>query len=173
MMGLASTKGAPALSMSSAFRFVVMLGIVNLFADMTYEGASSINGPFLGMLGASAAVFCFSYDSLTVGASGAIFGLFGALVAIGLRLGPRGRSLIMQTLPVIGINLVFTFSVPTISKAGHVGGLIVGFLAALAIVRLPSARQYLASEEEEQDYAGAEPGGVEGEQVRAPAHDEP
>jgi len=32
-----------------------MMGIVNLFADMTYEGASSINGPFLGMLGASAA----------------------------------------------------------------------------------------------------------------------
>jgi hypothetical protein len=32
------------------------MGIVNLFADVTYEGASSINGPFLGMLGASAAV---------------------------------------------------------------------------------------------------------------------
>ena len=40
---------------SSAFAFVFTMGIVNLFADMTYEGASSINGPFLGMLGASAA----------------------------------------------------------------------------------------------------------------------
>jgi MFS family permease len=39
---------------ASAFTFVLMMGIVNLFADMTYEGASSINGPFLGMLGASA-----------------------------------------------------------------------------------------------------------------------
>src|SRR5947199_10525448 len=44
-----------ALSAADGFRFVLTLGIVNLFADMTYEGASSINGPFLGMLGASAA----------------------------------------------------------------------------------------------------------------------
>ncbi len=40
------------LSASSAFRFVFVLGIVNLFADMTYEGASSINGQYLGLLGA-------------------------------------------------------------------------------------------------------------------------
>jgi MFS family permease len=40
---------------ASAFRFVLMLGVVNLFADMTYEGGASINGQFLGSLGASAA----------------------------------------------------------------------------------------------------------------------
>src|SRR5437868_4636357 len=38
-----------------AFRFVLTMGIVNLFADMTYEGGTSINGPFLGSLGAKAA----------------------------------------------------------------------------------------------------------------------
>jgi MFS family permease len=43
------------LSKENAFKFVLILGIVNLFADVTYEGASSINGPFLGSLGASAA----------------------------------------------------------------------------------------------------------------------
>jgi predicted MFS family arabinose efflux permease len=37
-----------------AFRFVLTVGIVNLFADMTYEGARSITGPFLQSLGASA-----------------------------------------------------------------------------------------------------------------------
>jgi hypothetical protein len=36
-----------------AMRFVVFVGIVSLFADMTYEGARSITGPFLGVLGAS------------------------------------------------------------------------------------------------------------------------
>jgi len=46
---------AAAVFDSSAFRFVVMLGVVNLFADMTYEGGGSINGPFLGALGASPA----------------------------------------------------------------------------------------------------------------------
>jgi predicted MFS family arabinose efflux permease len=40
----------------TAFGFVLVIGIVNLFADMTYEGARSITGPFLGSLGASATV---------------------------------------------------------------------------------------------------------------------
>src|SRR2546421_6317435 len=43
------------LSASAAFRFVLTMGIVNLFAYITYEGGGSINGPFLGTLGASAA----------------------------------------------------------------------------------------------------------------------
>jgi MFS family permease len=42
-------------SAPSAFNFVLTLGIVNLFADITYEGGGSINGPFLGSLGAGAA----------------------------------------------------------------------------------------------------------------------
>src|SRR5215813_9530884 len=44
-----------ALSDSPAFRFVLVMGIVNLFADTTYEGGASINGQFLGSLGANAA----------------------------------------------------------------------------------------------------------------------
>jgi MFS family permease len=40
---------------TSAFAFVMAMGIVNLFGDVTYEGGASINGPFLGTLGASAA----------------------------------------------------------------------------------------------------------------------
>jgi len=42
-----------------AFRFVLVVGIVNFFADMTYEGGRSIAGPFLGSLGASAAIVGF------------------------------------------------------------------------------------------------------------------
>ena len=40
-------------------RFIVLLGIVSLFADMTYEGARSITGPYLALLGASATVVGF------------------------------------------------------------------------------------------------------------------
>jgi predicted MFS family arabinose efflux permease len=43
----------------SAFRFVLIIGIVNLFADLTYEGARGIVGPFLGSLGASAVMVGF------------------------------------------------------------------------------------------------------------------
>ena len=42
-----------------AFRFVLIIGIVNFFADMTYEGGRSIAGPFLGSLGASATIVGF------------------------------------------------------------------------------------------------------------------
>jgi len=41
---------------SPAFTFVLTMGIVNLFGDVTYEGGGSINGPFMATLGASAAV---------------------------------------------------------------------------------------------------------------------
>ncbi len=48
---------------SPAFAFVLTMGVVNLFADVTYEGGGSINGPFMAMLGAGAAVV-----SITAGA---------------------------------------------------------------------------------------------------------
>jgi predicted MFS family arabinose efflux permease len=44
------------ISRDAAIRFIVLLGVVRLFADMTYEGARSVIGPFLGSLGASGAV---------------------------------------------------------------------------------------------------------------------
>jgi len=56
----------------SALAFVVAIGVANLFADLTYEGARSINGQFLARLGASAGVV-----GLTAG--------FGELVGYGLR----------------------------------------------------------------------------------------
>jgi rhomboid protease GluP len=91
---------------------------------------------FIAMVGAGLAVYYFNFYQITVGASGAIFGIFGALVAIGLRLGARGRSLVVQTLPIIAINLVITFAVPNISAPGHVGGLLSGFVAGFVLIRI-------------------------------------
>jgi len=48
------------LTAGTAFRFVLVLGIANGFADLTYEGARSVTGQFLGSLGASAAVIGFT-----------------------------------------------------------------------------------------------------------------
>ena len=44
---------------NTALRFVLIIGIANFFADFTYEGARGIVGPFLGSLGASAAIIGF------------------------------------------------------------------------------------------------------------------
>jgi rhomboid protease GluP len=77
-------------------------------------------------------------SSLSAGASGAIFGLFGAL----LYFGTVYRHLFFQTIgtniiSLIIINLLFGIVVPGIDNAGHIGGLIGGFLAA-GIVHLPN-----------------------------------
>jgi MFS family permease len=52
-MSRLSTQEKRPVSRSAALRFVVLIGILSLFADMTYEGARSINGPFLAVLGAT------------------------------------------------------------------------------------------------------------------------
>src|ERR1700733_8403977 len=44
------------ISQNTAIKFVVLLGVVSLFADMTYEGARSISGQYLAILGASGTV---------------------------------------------------------------------------------------------------------------------
>jgi MFS family permease len=44
------------LTKAAAWKFIILVGVVSLFSDMTYEGARSISGPFLGTLKASALV---------------------------------------------------------------------------------------------------------------------
>ncbi|MDQ2992702.1 MAG: rhomboid family intramembrane serine protease [Candidatus Eremiobacteraeota bacterium] len=87
----------------------------------------------ISLLGSSLAVAYFGPNEVTVGASGAIFGLFGALFAIGLKLGPSGMQLIRANVGILILNLIITFAVPGISAWGHVGGLLIGFIAAYAI----------------------------------------
>jgi len=54
----APQKASPIIA-HTALQFVVMMGVVSLFADMTYEGARSINGSYLAALGASGALVGF------------------------------------------------------------------------------------------------------------------
>ena len=91
-----------------AFRFIVALGIVSLFADMTYEGARSVIGPLLKDLGASATQV------------GIIAGL-GEMIAAGLRLFSGrlvDRTQAYWTITTLGyfLNLV---AVPLLAFAGN------------------------------------------------------
>lgn len=90
--------------------------------------------------GGSIASFIFS-PSISAGASGAIYGLFGALLYFGVIL-PKlfFRTMGFNILIILGINLMFGFSLPSIDMAGHIGGLIAGFLAA-GIVHFPKKKR--------------------------------
>jgi membrane associated rhomboid family serine protease len=85
--------------------------------------------------GGSVAVLLLAPQSIAVGASGAIFGLLGALFVIQRRLG--GSS--TQLLVVIGINLVIGFVIPGIAWQAHLGGLLTG--AAFAGIYVQTRRR--------------------------------
>lgn len=100
--------GTNDISKESALKFIVLMGIVSLFADMTYEGARSITGPYLAVLGAT---------GTTVG----IVAGFGEFIGYGLRLVSgyiSDRTKRYWTLTILGytVNLL---AVPLLALAGH------------------------------------------------------
>lgn len=70
-------------------------------------------------------------NQVSVGASGAIFGLFGAFAVVGKRIGADVRSIVV----LIGINFALDFILPNIDWHAHLGGLIGGALASMIVLR--------------------------------------
>ncbi|MFD0683904.1 rhomboid family intramembrane serine protease [Actinomadura fibrosa] len=93
----------------------------------------------LSGLGGSVLLYLVDPGNSAVGASGAIFGLFGAYFVIGRRLGGQVGPIVF----LLVINLVITFSVPDISWEGHVGGLVVGAALAVGFAYAPAAHRRL------------------------------
>ncbi|MGO1746696.1 MAG: rhomboid family intramembrane serine protease [Microbacterium gubbeenense] len=92
----------------------------------------------LSAAGGSAAVAVLGFSTPVVGASGAVFGLFGALLVIGRSLGAKMTGLYI----VLGINLVLGFvRAGQISWQAHVGGLIVGAIVGFVLVRTRRPKQ--------------------------------
>ena len=85
---------------------------------------------FVSGLTGSVGALLASPNAVTVGASGAIFGLFGAMVVIQWQ---STGSLAGPATTLILVNLAITFAIPGISWGGHVGGLVGGVLATLAL----------------------------------------
>lgn len=88
----------------------------------------------LSLLTGSAAVLWLSGEyQLTLGASGAIYGLFGALLVVARKIGSDMRSL----WALIAVNVFLTFTIPNISWQGHLGGIVGGLIAAGVLVYAP------------------------------------
>lgn len=93
---------------NKAFYFIILLGLVSLFADITYEGARSIIGPYLAMLGASAAVVGFVAG-------------FGEFIGYGIRIlsgfiSDKTQRYWLITILGYTINLL---AIPLLALAGH------------------------------------------------------
>jgi membrane associated rhomboid family serine protease len=84
-------------------------------------------------LAGSAGALVWSPNALTVGASGAIWGIMGAALVLEAR---RIYVFGGQAMGLVVFNLLFTFLIPGVSIGGHIGGLIGGGLAALAFSSL-------------------------------------
>jgi membrane associated rhomboid family serine protease len=82
---------------------------------------------FVSLLtGSVASAYFASLYGASVGASGAIFGLFGAFVIVGKRIGADIRSIVV----IIGINFFIGFATGGVDWRAHLGGLIGGLVAA-------------------------------------------
>jgi membrane associated rhomboid family serine protease len=86
---------------------------------------------FVSLLtGSLASSYFASVYSYSVGASGAIFGLFGAMVIVGKKIGADIRSIVV----IIGINFVIGFAMGGVDWRAHLGGLIGGVIAAQLVM---------------------------------------
>lgn len=78
------------------------------------------------LTGSLTSAYFASATSYSVGASGAIFGLFGAMVIVGNRIGAEVRSIYV----IIGINFAIGFALGGVDWKAHLGGLIGGLISA-------------------------------------------
>jgi membrane associated rhomboid family serine protease len=140
LFGPAVAHGQDYRLLSAAFIHYGLLHIaVNMYALYLLGGVfERYAGPvrfaavyFTSALAGSFGALILTPNSATAGASGAIFGIMGALFVL-----ERQRGMALLQSPIGGlilINLIITFGIPGISIGGHVGGLIGGALAGFAL----------------------------------------
>ncbi|WP_209885300.1 rhomboid family intramembrane serine protease [Nocardia goodfellowii] len=88
----------------------------------------------VALLAGSAACMVFQApNSVSAGASCAVYGLFGAITVLLIRVKQNPNQMFI----LIGINVFISFSLPGLSLAGHLGGLLGGTLATLGVLFLP------------------------------------
>jgi membrane associated rhomboid family serine protease len=90
-----------------------------------------------GLAGSAGALLLSGPLDVTVGASGAIYGVLGALIVLEYL---STGSIAGPALTLLVVNLAITFAIPNISIGGHLGGLVGGVLATIVLVRTRHAR---------------------------------
>lgn len=84
------------------------------------------------LTGSLASIYLNKFPHVSVGASGAVFGLFGAFIAIRNRIHEGARDIYV----IVGLNFFFGFVLGGIDWRAHLGGLIGGYLATAVLLRI-------------------------------------
>jgi membrane associated rhomboid family serine protease len=135
------------LLLNSYALWVVGIQVEKLYGSARFlliyllSGVGGVAGSYLGQ-----ALLHKTVDAPSVGASGAIFGLFGVLAVFGFRYRRETppairRALTAGVLPVIVINLFIGFSIPFIDNSAHIGGLLTGAVLALVVPYIAPGRE--------------------------------
>jgi len=117
------------------------LYLIGRGAEMYFDTKSYLSIYFFsGLLGGLVSLYIHPV-SVGIGASGAIFGVFGALAGFFLahreRIQEHTKAFMKEFAIIIGINLVIGFSIPSVDVSAHAGGLLVGFIGGFVLSKNP------------------------------------
>lgn len=109
--------------------YIIGKEVENVFGKWKYLVIYILSG-----IAGSILSLAFNHNTICAGASGAIFGLLGALLYFGYYYRPYlGATLTKSIIPVIAINLIVGFLDSGIDNSAHIGGLVGGLLVAMAV----------------------------------------
>ena len=117
------------------------LYLIGRGAEMYFDTKSYISiYLFSGLLGGLASLYIHP-ESVGIGASGAIFGVFGALAGFFLahkdKIATHSKAFMKDFGIIIGLNLVIGFSIESVDVSAHIGGLVVGFIGGYMLSKNP------------------------------------
>lgn len=109
--------------------YIIGKEVENVFGKVKYLIIYLLSG-----IAGSILSLAFNHNTICAGASGAIFGLLGALLYFGYYYRTYlGATLTRTIIPVIVLNLIIGFTSSGIDNAAHIGGLVGGILIAMAV----------------------------------------
>lgn len=112
------------------------LNIIGREVEAVYGSKRYIAIYVISALGGSVVSYLFKPNSISVGASGAIFGLLGAMLIFGLKERDKiGKQYMKNILETIGLNVIIGITIPNIDNFAHLGGLILGAITSFILFK--------------------------------------
>lgn len=109
--------------------YIIGREVENLFGKIKYIIIFILSGIFGSIMS-----LAFTHNTISAGASGAIFGLLGALLYFGMYYRTYlGEAIKRSIIPIIVVNLIIGFFAEGIDLAAHIGGLVGGVLVAMMV----------------------------------------